>query len=164
MSNNTIHMRREAKKKAYRHNLPPLPNHPPPRIHINHSTVQTPSRLLNQPRHDKHPRPSRNIFQHLPRPISSEFLPLRRRQPTLNPLIPGPRRRVSQIHRSLEILQELVPAVRLARTHCGPEVTGTRVSTQIGLWEEQDVHTFRGGRFGDLFEGGQCRWESRLGA
>lgn len=103
------HIRKEDRKteeeegegrRTHRQDLPSFPNHTPLGTHIHHRAVQTAPRLLNQPRHKKHPRLRRDPFQHLPRtvaPPASFFPPFLLleannripRQPPRNPIHPA---------------------------------------------------------------------------
>lgn len=116
--------RKERETITYRHNLPPFPQHPLPRIHIHNRAIQSPTRLLNHPRSKKHTRLPGHLLQDLPRPIATTIRAPRHGQSALNPVIPRAGGGIAQVDGGLEVLQELVAAVRRAGTDRRAEVAG----------------------------------------
>src|ERR1700734_2374278 len=121
-----------------------------PRTHINNGTIQRPTRPLHDSHHEKNPRLPRNPFQIFPRPIPPHnHISLR----AFSPLGPHPPlthtpRRIPQIHRLLEIMQELLPTPVIPHPHLHPERGASRVPAQVSLGEKDQVGASLGGETG----------------
>lgn len=136
-------------RETYRHDLPPLANNALLRADINNSTVQAPTRLLNQPSDQEHPRLSSNPLKLLPRTITAQ----RRRSPVTtadihslepagDPVVPGTRalaHDVAEVDGLLKVAQVLVAALGAAAADDAPEGRPPRVPAQVGLGQEEDV-------------------------
>lgn len=142
-------------RKTHRHNLPPLPQHPPHRININNSTIKTAPGTLHKPRNHKNTRLLRHPLQKLARAVPAMRPPRRNLQPALHPVVARARRRVAQINGGLEIRQELVAAARVPAADGGAERAGPWVSAQISFGKEDEVHAAPGSDGGCAFEGGE---------
>lgn len=157
--------------KTYRHDLPPLPNHPAPRTDIDHRAIQTPAGLLHTPNHDKHARPCRNLLKRLtgtiaplPRTTLSLTLLLQNHQPIIvrqlapDPLLPATSAsvadNVAEIDRGLKVRKVLVTARGGAPADDASETGAAWVAADVGLGEEQEVGA---GGLGAGGEGGYVR-------
>lgn len=73
----------------------------------------------------------------------------------LDPIISCSSGRIAQIYGSLEILEELITATRVAATDRRTEGAGTWVAAQVGFREEKKVDAATGSDGGGSFEGGE---------
>jgi hypothetical protein len=64
----------------------------------------------------------------------------------------------------MEVIQELIPAMGLTRTDGSAKIAGARVSAQVGLGEEEEMHAAGSGLTGDAVESGECLRKGRVGA
>jgi len=139
-----------------RHDLPSLPQNPQLGTHIEHRTIQTPTRPFHQPRYKKHPRLPRYPLQVLSCPVTPKLLILCNWQPPLYPIIPSTGGSVTYIDGAVEVMEELLVADRITRPNGGAEGACPGVPTEVGFWEEDEMDPLRGcfmGGLGESLEG-----------
>jgi hypothetical protein len=83
--------------------------------------------------------------------ISTAVRSLGYREFALDPVIASSGGGVAEVHGGLEILEELLPAVRSPRTKRGAKIASSRISSQISLGEKKELHSSRCGMFGNAF-------------
>lgn len=160
-------------REPYRHDFSPLANDALLRADINNSTVQAPTRLLNQPSDQEHPRLSSDPLELLPgtvaaqrlrRPITTDIHGL---EPAGDPVVPRAgalAHDVAEVDGLLKVAQVLVAALGAAAPDDAPEGRAPRVPAQVGLGQEQDVGgVVAGCAAGDLAQLGEGRGCCRLG-
>lgn len=172
---------RNKAREIYRHDLPPLANDALLGAYINDSTVERPTRLLDQTRDQEHARLSSDALKLLPRaipaqgcrPITTTPTDIHGLEPAGHPVVARARalaHHVAEVDGLLKVPQVLVAALGAAAADDAAEGRAARVAAQVGLGQQEDVggvvaggaagdlaQLGEGGRGGGLRRGGACR-------
>lgn len=148
---------------AGRHDLAALADDAAPRAHVHAGAVQTAARALDKARHDEDARVARDALERFPRAVATVTVRdararararvLRARQRAVEPSVVCAVGRVAEIDGSVEVVQELLAAGRIARADSGAKGAGARVAAEVGFREEDKVDAGGPGCGGGLREG-----------